>query len=98
MILARVAGTVFASKKDARLEGFKLLIARPVAPDGNEEAGYVVAVDTVQANAGDLVMVVTGASARLVEGCKDRPVDAAIVGIVDEVALDTRLYKSIEKG
>jgi ethanolamine utilization protein EutN len=98
MILARVAGTVVATRKDPRLEGFKLLIVRPVAPDGKEESGYVVAVDTVQAGSGELVILVSGSSARLAEGCKDRPVDASIVGIVDEVALDTRLYKSLDKG
>ena len=85
MILARVVGTIVATRKDPRLEGFKLLILRPVAPDGKEESGYLVAVDTVQAGAAELVIVVSGSSARLAEGCKDRPVDASIVGIVDEV-------------
>ena len=98
MILARVVGTVISGRKDPRLEGFKLLILRPVAPDGKEEVGYIVAVDTIQADSGELVMVVTGSGARFAEGCKDRPIDAAIVGIADEVALDTRLYKSLEKG
>ena len=98
MILARVVGTVISAKKDPRLEGFKLLIVRPVAPDGKEEVGYIVAVDTIQADSGELVMVVTGSGARFAEGCKDRPIDAAIVGVADEVALDTRLYKSLEKG
>ncbi len=98
MILARVAGTVIATRKDPRLEGLRLLIVRPVAPDGKEDLGYLVAVDTIQADSGDLVMVVSGSGARMAEGCKDRPVDAAIVGIADEVALDTRLYKSLEKG
>ena len=98
MILGRVAGTVISSRKDPRLEGFKLMIVRPVAPDGKEELGYIVAVDTIQADSGELVMVVTDSGARFAEGCKDRPVDAAIVGVADEVALDTRLYKSLEKG
>lgn len=97
MILARVAGTVISTRKDPRLEGLRLLIARPVTPDGKEELGYIVAVDTIQADSGDLVIVVTGSSARHAEGCKDRPVDAAIVGLADEVALDTRLYKSLDK-
>jgi microcompartment protein CcmK/EutM len=70
------------------LEGFKLLIVKPVSPEGKDEAGYIVAVDTVSAGIGERVITVSGSSARLAEGCKDRPVDTAIVGIVDEVHLD----------
>ena len=88
MILARVAGTVVATRKDPRLEGKKLLVLRPVSPEGKLEAGYVVAVDTVGAGSRELVLAVSGSSARLAEGCKDRPVDTAVVGIVDNVSLD----------
>jgi microcompartment protein CcmK/EutM len=88
MILARVVGTVVATRKDPRLEGFKLLIVKPVSPEGKDEAGYIVAVDTVSAGAGERVITVSGSSARMADGCKDRPVDTAIVGIVDEVHLD----------
>lgn len=88
MILARVVGTVVATRKDPRLEGFKLLVVKPVSPEGKDEAGYVVAVDTVSAGAGERVITVSGSSARMADGCKDRPVDTAIVGIVDEVHLD----------
>jgi microcompartment protein CcmK/EutM len=88
MILARVVGTVVATRKDPRLEGFKLLVVKPVSPDGKDEAGYVVAVDTVSAGTGERVITVSGSSARMAEGCKDRPVDTAIVGIVDDVRLD----------
>jgi len=88
MILARVVGTVVATRKDPRLEGKKLLVLRPVSPEGKEESGYVVAVDTVGAGFRELVLAVSGSSARMAEGCKDRPVDTAIVGIVDTVSLD----------
>jgi ethanolamine utilization protein EutN len=88
MILARVVGTVVATRKDPRLEGKKILVVKPVAPDGKDEAGYVVSVDTVGAGAGERVIVVAGSSARMAEGCKDKPVDSAIVGIVDEVSMD----------
>jgi microcompartment protein CcmK/EutM len=88
MILARVVGTVVATRKDPRLEGFKLLIVKPVSPEGKDEAGYVVAVDSVSAGIGERVITVSGSSARMADGCKDRPVDTAIVGIVDEVHLD----------
>jgi len=88
MILARIIGTVVATRKDPRLEGKKLLICRPVDPDGHDEKGYIVAVDTVHAGFREKVLVVQGSSARMAYGCKDTPVDAAIVGIVDTVSQD----------
>jgi ethanolamine utilization protein EutN len=88
MILARVVGTVVATRKDPRLEGKKLLILKPVSPEGKDEAGYLISVDTVSAGNRELVISVSGSSARMAEGCKDRPVDNAIVGIVDSVDLD----------
>jgi microcompartment protein CcmK/EutM len=88
MVLARVIGTVVATRKDPRLEGKKLLICRPVDPDGKDEKGYYIAVDTVDAGFRDQVMIVQGSSARMAQGCKDTPVDAAIVGVVDVVSLD----------
>lgn len=88
MILARVVGTVVATRKDPRLEGKKLLVLKPVSPEGKDKAGYVVAVDTVSAGFKERVLVVSGSSARMAEGCKDSPVDTAIVGIVDDLQLD----------
>jgi microcompartment protein CcmK/EutM len=85
MILGRVVGTVVATRKDERLTGAKLLVVRSVDPHGRDEAGYMVAVDTVDAGASDRVLVVTGSSARMASGLKDCPVDAAIVGVVDSV-------------
>lgn len=88
MTLARVAGTVVATRKDPRLEGFKLLIVKPVTPEGKEESNYLIAVDSVGAGPNELVLVVSGSSARMAEGCKDKPVDASIIGIVDTVHLE----------
>lgn len=88
MILARVVGSVVATRKDPRLEGKKLLILKPVSPEGEDQPGYVVAVDTVSAGYRETVIAVSGSSARMAEGCKDRPVDTAIVGIVDSLSLD----------
>ena len=85
MQLARVVGTVVSTRKDERLQGAKLLVVRTVDPHGKDEAAYMVAVDTVDAGAGDKVLVVTGSSARMASGLKDCPVDAAIVGVVDTV-------------
>lgn len=83
MIIARILGTVVASQKDERLSGKKLLIVRPINLDGTDQSGYVVAVDTVGAGFHEKVLVVSGSSARLAEGNKDCPVDAAIVGVID---------------
>ena len=85
MLLARVVGTVVATRKDPRLVSNKLLIARPMDPHGNAEGNYLVAVDTVDAGVGETVLVVSGSSARMASGMKDVPVDAAIVGIIDAI-------------
>ena len=85
MILARVVGTVVATRKDDRLVSSKLLIVRPVDPSGKAEGNYLVAVDTVDAGSGETVLVVSGSSARMASGLKDCPVDAAIVGVVDQI-------------
>lgn len=89
MILGRVAGTVVATRKDERLEGFKLLVVQAIEPDGREKDSFVVAVDTVDAGMGETVLVVSGSSARMASGCTDRPVDAAIAGIIDAVDLES---------
>lgn len=88
MLLGRIIGTVVATRKDPRLEGKKLLICRLIDPDGQDEKGYVIAVDTVDAGFKEEVLIVSGSSARMAQGCKDTPVDAAIVGIVDQVSQD----------
>jgi microcompartment protein CcmK/EutM len=87
MQVGRVVGTLVATRKDERLVGAKLLIVRTMDPSFKEEQGYVVAVDTVNAGVGDRVLLVSGSSARLAQGLKDSPVDAAVVGVVDQVEL-----------
>ena len=89
MLLARIVGTVVATRKDPRLVSNKLLMARAVDPRDSTklEGGYLVAVDTVDAGVGETVLIVSGSSARMASGMKDCPVDAAVVGIVDTVDL-----------
>ncbi len=87
MILGRVVGTVVATRKDERLLSTKLLVVRPVSPDGQLEGSALVAVDTVDAGTGETVLVVSGSSARMADGLGQSPVDAAIVGIVDSVTM-----------
>jgi len=85
VLLAKIVGTVVATRKDPRLVSNKLLVVRPVDPRGKPDGGYLVAVDTVDAGVGETVLIVSGSSARLASGMKDCPVDAAIVGIVDAI-------------
>ena len=88
MLLAKVVGTVVATRKDPRLVSNKLMVVRGVDPRGKAEGNYLVAVDTVDAGVGETVLVVSGSSARMASGLKDCPVDAAIVGIVDAVDIN----------
>lgn len=88
MILAKVVGTVVATRKDERLLSAKLLISRPMDPSGKPEGSYLVAVDTVDAGVGETVLIVSGSSARMASGLKDCPVDAAIVGVIDSIEVD----------
>lgn len=85
MLLARIVGTVVATRKDPRLVASKLLLARPVDPNGQNEGNHLVAIDTVDAGVGEMVLIVSGSSARMAAGMKDLPVDAVVVGIVDHV-------------
>ena len=85
MIIGRILGTVVSTQKDERLTGKKLLIVKPINLDGTDQSGYIVAVDTVGAGFREKVLVVAGSSARLAEGNKDCPVDAAIIGVIDTV-------------
>jgi microcompartment protein CcmK/EutM len=88
VLIAKIVGTVVATRKDPRLVSNKLLVARPIDPCGKDGGNSVVAVDTVDAGVGDTVLIVSGSSARMASGMKDCPVDAAIVGIVDAIEMN----------
>jgi ethanolamine utilization protein EutN len=91
MFLARVEGSVVATKKDPSMSGRKLLLVRPQLVDDKDPTKFrpgtntIVAVDSVGAGIGELVMFCQGSSARLAPNLKDAPVDAVIIGIVDTV-------------
>ena len=91
MFLARVEGSVVATKKDPSMNGRKLLLVRPQLVDEKDPTKFrpgvntIVAVDSVGAGIGELVLFCQGTSARLAPDLKDAPVDAAIIGIVDTV-------------
>lgn len=95
MFLARVQGQVVASQKDESIAGMTLLVVEPLKvnyPKGGGGAFEVtgraiVAVDRIGAGEGQLVLIAQGSSARMMDGCGKMPIDAAIIGIVDEATV-----------
>ena len=88
MDLAKVIGTVVATRKDPSLEGTRLLIVQPLDEKQNPISDPLVAVDTLNdAGVGEIVYIVTGGDAVSVTPGKRMPVDVAIVGIVDSISL-----------
>ena len=83
MLIGKVVGSVVATQKDEKLEELKLLVVQ-VHTHANEPTDrYVVAVDSVQAGLGDVVLYATGSSARQTTLTEDKPCDAVIMAIVD---------------
>jgi len=100
MFLAEVIGQVVSTKKDEQMIGRKLLLLRPKLIDDKDPSKFkdgnttIVAIDTVGAGEGELVMFCQGSSARNAHGLKQIPVDAAIIAIVDRVEVHGKsLYK-----
>ncbi|MCW8810501.1 MAG: EutN/CcmL family microcompartment protein [Ignavibacteriaceae bacterium] len=85
MFLGKVIGTVWSTKKDEQLVGAKFLIVRELDLQMKEKERFVVAVDSVGAGEGEVVLVATGSSSRMTTFTKDKPVDAVIMGIVDKL-------------
>lgn len=95
MFLGKVIGTVWSTKKDENLVGAKFLIVRQLDLNLNEKSNFVVAVDSVGAGKGEVVLVATGSSSRQTSFTKNKPVDAVIMAIVDK--LDVSLKEYLEK-
>lgn len=88
MNLGKVTGTLVASKKEPLMDGLPLLVVRQLKEDGSMAGGYVVAVDSVGAGVGEVVLYASGSSARQTQATKDKPCDAVIMAIVDQWDLD----------
>jgi ethanolamine utilization protein EutN/carbon dioxide concentrating mechanism protein CcmL len=84
-------GTLVASRKDEKLEGFKFLVVRRLTIDNEQTGEYVVAADAVQAGVGDVVLYATGSSARQTVMTDKRPCDAVIMAVVDTWEVDGRV-------
>jgi len=87
MILARVVGNVVATQKDHRYEGGRIMIVQPINPDGSDAGTEMLALDSVDAGTGDIVIVVReGWSASTAStGVAGAAIDSAIVGVVDRI-------------
>jgi microcompartment protein CcmK/EutM len=88
MRIALVIGSTVSTVKDDVLIGRKLLVVRPADTAGKPVGEPYIAVDTVSAGTGDLVIVTEGSSARRTAITKDNPVDAVIVGVIDSLESD----------
>jgi microcompartment protein CcmK/EutM len=91
MLIARVIGTTVATIKDAKLEGRKLLILRPADESGEMHGKPYVAVDTLDAGIGDLVLTAHGSSGRMTEITTGSPVDAVIMAVIDHLEVGGRV-------
>lgn len=83
MLLAKVIGTVVASRKDPKLEGLPFLVLQIMDVAGKLSSTYVVAIDSVGAGVGEVVMYASGSSARQTGPTHNKPCDAVIMAIVD---------------
>lgn len=92
MKVAKVIGTIWATRKEEKLNGLKLLIVQPLnVLDDSRHEMPIVAADIIGAGVGEKVLVVSGSSARNAAGDTNTPVDATVVGIVDDQEIDMSL-------
>ena len=97
MKIAKVLGNIWATRKEERLAGYKLLIVQPInILDGSLDRAPIVAADTIGAGRGETVIIVGGSSARSAAGDMSVPVDATVVGIVDDQEFDPGILEQKE--
>jgi ethanolamine utilization protein EutN len=88
MIIGKVVGSVWATKKEERIQSFKLLIVRELKPTGERTDSYHIAADLVDAGVNDMVLISRGSSARQTKETIEKPIDAVIVGVIDRIDVD----------
>ncbi len=96
MLIAKVIGTAVSTIKDQQLTGQKLLIVQQTDEKGDPIGKPFIAIDTVNAGVGDLVLTAHGSSARQTTVTKDRPVDAVIMAMIDSLEVNGKL--TFQKG
>ena len=87
MLLGKVIGDVVATQKNSRYEGARIMVVQPINPDGTPRGATMLALDSVDSGAGDIVIVVQegwGASTAAT-GEPGAAIDSAIVGVVDSI-------------
>lgn len=93
MIIGKVIGNVWATRKDEKLNGFKFLVIRSSSEAGEDKGHSFVAVDSVGAGIGDSVIVTKGSPSRAIFDNKSIPIDAVVVGIIDSLEVDEQFLK-----
>ncbi len=94
MLLGKVVGTVVSTQKEETLDSLRFMVVKPMDERGQLTGATVVAADAVGSGVGEVVLFASGSSARQTLQTKDRPVDATIMAIVDEVAVgETTTYR-----
>jgi ethanolamine utilization protein EutN len=97
--VGKIIGSVWATQKEPRLSGLKLLLVQPMlSAEKNPTAVPFVAADMVGAGIGEWVIVVSGSSARSATGDNRTPVDASVVGIIDDMDVDAACWKEKNHG
>lgn len=91
MLIARVVGSAVSTIKDEKLTGVKLLVIREADETGKPTGKPLVAIDTVDAGVGDLVLTASGSSARQTDITQNRPVDTVIMAILDSLEVEGKL-------
>lgn len=91
MLIGKVVGTVVATRKEPELEGLRMLVVRGMDLEGKTTSSMVVAIDAVGAGVGEVVLYASGSSARQTKVTKDRPVDATVMAIVDQLEVGGKL-------
>jgi len=103
MFLAKVTGSLVATQKSDAMRGYKLLVVEPYRVDMNDRRRLIaigrtfIAVDTLGAGEGEMVLITQGSSARLTPETKNLPIDTVIIGIVDHVQVDQHCVFDKEK-
>ncbi len=88
MLLAKVVGTLVATRKEPTLDGLKFLVLKQLDVEGQETGGYRIAADAVGAGVGEVVLYASGSSARQTKFTHQRPCDAVIMAIVDTLEVE----------
>ncbi len=91
MILCKVIGSVYSTKKDKNFEGFKIMLVREITPEGNFKGKPFLAIDATDSGKGDTVIVIKdGGSLQIITKSKKIPENAIIAGVVDKVNLEVQ--------